>query len=650
MLNVGRADRISTYSAGPSLYRMLKDGANKNPKTIALTAPGYSPITYGRLLRQIESISQKMSDLGIGRNDRVAAMLPNGLEMALAFLGTAVGATCVPLNPGCQASEFDFYLADLNPKALIVKYGAESPAKVIARKRSIPIIESLLEVGNSTDNLVLKGNEQPFKYQNDFAAAHDIALILYTSGTTSRPKMVPLTHSNLLASALNIAATLQLTAEDRCLNVMPLFHIHGLVGAVLTSLVAGASVVCTPGFDSEHFFSWLEDFRPSWYTAVPTIHQAILSCAERHNVTRARYPFRFVRSSSAALPPRVMRELENVLDAPVIEAYGMTEAAHQITSNPLPPGQRKLGSVGLVAGVEVAVMNGEGSFVPAGQVGEIVIRGASVMSGYANKPEPNKEDFRDGWFRTGDQGYLDSDGYLFITGRLKEIVNRGGEKVSLREIEQVLLDHPHVCEVAAFALPHPTLGEDMVVAVVTLDKTRVTERMLRDYLIGQVAAFKIPSRLLIVDEIPKSPTGKVQRVELAAKFAHALKTESAAPQNKLETMVASIYADVLDVEKINRTDNFFSLGGDSLRATQVISRVRAFFHVNLSIATIFRKSTVAELADEIDRAPKATDPKLIAQVLKQVENLSEEGIQRDLKAKRTTVQSQNNSFGGNHET
>jgi acyl-CoA synthetase (AMP-forming)/AMP-acid ligase II len=280
--------------------------------------------------------------------------------------------------------------------------------------------------------------------------------VLHTSGTTSRPKQVPLTNANLCHSACNIRRALELTANDRCLNVMPLFHIHGLAAAVLASLASGASIVCTPGFYAPRFFEWVAEFQPTWYTAVPTMHQAILARAGGETRPSS---LRFIRSCSAALPPQVMAELERFFSVPVIESYGMTEAAHQMASNPLPPEKRKPGSVGRAAGPEVAIMDDAGRLATAGETGEIVIRGPNVMAGYAGNPAANESAFRGGWFRTGDQGRLDEEGYLYISGRTKEIINRGGEKISPREIDEALLEHPAVKESAVVASPDETRGE-----------------------------------------------------------------------------------------------------------------------------------------------------------------------------------------------
>jgi acyl-CoA synthetase (AMP-forming)/AMP-acid ligase II len=299
---------------------------------------------------------------------------------------------------------------------------------------------------------------------------------------------------------------------------MPLFHIHGLIAAVLSSVGAGGSTVCTPGFNALKFFAWLEEAKPSWYTAVPTMHQAILTRAERNKETIARAGLRFIRSSSASLPPQVMQELEAVFGAPVIESYGMTEAAHQMTSNPLPPRPRKPGSVGIAAGPEVRIMDEEGNLLGSGALGEVVIRGPNVTKGYEANPDANLKGFANGWFRTGDQGTIDAEGYLRITGRLKELINRGGEKVSPLEVDEIVMDHPAVAQVVTFAMPHDKLGEEVAAAIVLREGQTATEREIRDFAAKRLADFKVPRKVVFLPEIPKGATGKLQRIGLAEKL------------------------------------------------------------------------------------------------------------------------------------
>jgi acyl-CoA synthetase (AMP-forming)/AMP-acid ligase II len=490
---------------------------------IALSAPGSADLRYGALRQQVDETVQALWAIGVRTPDRIAIVLPNGPDMASAFLAVACAATAAPLNPGYRAEEFEFFLSDLKAKALIVQAGDASPALEVARRLGVPVLtlQPRPELGAGRFRLECAGVAVGTPAAERASAREDIALMLHTSGTTSRPKIVPLAHRNVCASALNIARSCALTAGDRGLNIMPLFHIHGLIAAVLAPLSAGGSVYCTPGFNALKFFGWMEAARPTWYTAVPTMHQAILTRARQNASVIASHPLRFIRSSSSALPVQVIAELEAAFRAPVIEAYGMTEAAHQMASNPLPPAIRKPGSVGPAAGPEIAIMAEDGTLLAAGSTGEIVIRGDNVTSGYDSNPKANAEAFVNGWFKTGDQGVLDADGYVSITGRLKEIINRGGEKISPREIDEVLMDHPAVLQVVTFAIPHAKLGEEVGAVVVLREGMQATEQQLREFVAERVADYKVPRKLLFREEIPKGATGKLQRIGLAAKLGLA---------------------------------------------------------------------------------------------------------------------------------
>jgi oxalate---CoA ligase len=503
-----------------TVHEILGNGATD---AIALAAVERPPLTFGQLRQLVRDTVVSLNQLGYGRGDAIAIVLPNGPEMATAFLSVASAGVTAPLNPADVDDEFEFYLSDLQAKALIVEAGSDSPAIGVARRLGVPIVELIADKTGPAGLFTLRGPDgtdvvPAADATPDLAKPDDIGLILHTSGTTSRPKQVPLRQKNLAASARHIGATLGLTASDRCMNIMPLFHIHGLIAASLSSLAAGGSVFCTPGFNALRFFAWLDEAHPTWYTAVPTMHQAILTRADRNQEIIARNPLRFIRSSSASLPPQVMAQLEATFNAPVVEAYGMTEAAHQMASNPLPPRARKPGSVGLAAGPEIGIMDDAGELLEPGETGEVVIKGPNVTAGYVNNEKANAEAFTNGWFRTGDQGYLDAEGYLWLTGRLKEIINRGGEKISPREIDEVILDHPAVAQVCTFAMPHERLGEEVAAAVVLVEGIPATERDLRDFCSGRLADFKVPRKVVILTEIPKGATGKIQRIGLAEKL------------------------------------------------------------------------------------------------------------------------------------
>ena len=509
---------MSSIYRADTVWELLRQGHDEAP---AVGAPERPSLTHKSLRELAERTVQSLNAMGIGRGDRVAIVLPNGPEMAAAFIAIACGATTAPLNPAYRAEEFDFYLSDLNAKALVLLEGMESPARAVAAARNIPIVTLAREVVAGDFTLKADGMTG-MPAHGGFAQAHDTALVLHTSGTTSRPKIVPLAHINVTASAYHIGDTLALTPGDVCLNIMPLFHIHGLIAATLSSIAAGASVVCTPGFNALKFFAWFEEANPTWYTAVPTMHQAILTRADRNMEIIHRGRLRFIRSSSSSLPPQVMEALEKTFGVPVIEAYGMTEASHQMASNPLPPRSRFSGCVGIAAGPDIATMDESGNLLAPGELGEVVIRGRNVTKGYEANPEANAKAFTNGWFRTGDQGIIDKDGYLRLTGRLKELINRGGEKFSPLEIDIVLMDHPAVAQVVTFGMPHDKLGEDVAAAVVLHEGSTCDERELRAFVGSRIADFKVPRRIVFLTEIPKGATGKLQRIGLHEKLADQL--------------------------------------------------------------------------------------------------------------------------------
>lgn len=499
--------------------RALLDALGCIPAHVAIALPDSgAAVTYDDLRAQVAAVAETLAGLGVGPGDRVALSLPNGLAAIVCFLGAATVGTAAPLNPAYREEEFRFYLEDTGARLLLVPPEGADEARRAAEGRV-----AIVTVRTTPDGTVQLDSDRP---RRAFApsSAEDVALILHTSGSTGRPKRVPLTHANLTISAGNIARGYALTAEDVSLCVMPLFHVHGLVASTLATLTAGGTVVVPAKFSPLSFWRTARDYRATWYSAVPTIHQLLLARADRGAARPAGAEhLRFVRSCSAALPPQVMRDLEAAFGAPVVEAYGMTEAAHQMASNPLPPGERRPGSVGLGTDVKISIMDAEGRHLPAGAAGEVVIQGPNVTRGYENNPEANAASFTDGWFRTGDQGVLDATGYLTLVGRLKEMINRGGEKISPREIDEVLLSHPAVGEAVAFGVPHPTWGEE-VAAVVVLRRDAgsaapVTEGDLVAFCRERLADFKRPKRLHIADAIPRTATGKIQRRLVAAAYA-----------------------------------------------------------------------------------------------------------------------------------
>ncbi len=578
-----------------TLPDLLDRAARHDPDAPALRAPGRDPLAYLALQELAADTSTFLGSRGWGRGDRIAIVLRNGPEMAAAFLSVASVAACAPLNPDYREAEFTFHLADLGARALILESGVDSPARKVAHEQGIPVLELVPNPPRGAGSFSLFGGTATGVRPRTNPEPDDIALLLHTSGTTARPKLVPLTQANLCASAHHVSQTLRLGPDDCCLNVMPLFHIHGIIGAALSSLSAGASIVCAPGWDPDRFFAWLTEPGATWYTAVPTIHQSVLAAA-RQRAGGFSHRLRFIRSSSAPLPPSVMHDLEQVFGVPVIESYGMTEAAHQMCSNSLPPGIRKAGSIGLPAGPEVGVMDAAGEVQGPDVTGEIVIRGPNVTAGYVDNPAATKEAFTDGWFRTGDQGYRDSDGYFFLTGRLKELINRGGEKVAPREVDEALLGHPSVAQAVAFAVPHPRLGEDIAAAVVLHPDRTVTVTELRQFALSRLAPQKAPSRFLILGSIPKGPTGKLQRIGLSQALAAHFEVPFLPPETPVEIALAAVWSELLGCGRIGRLDNFFSLGGDSLLATRVLARLGAMFAVELPLGSLFQGPTLEEQA------------------------------------------------------
>ena len=468
-------------------------------------------VSYGALRAQVEAMADALAAAGIGRGDRVGTALPNGLPAIVSFLAASMAGTAAPLNPAYREEEFRFFLEDTSAKILLLPPDGAQDVRRAAGDR-VPIMTVDVD-STGTARLSGAAGSRPAPPP----ALDDIALILHTSGSTGRPKRVPLTHANLSISTRNVARGYALTPDDVSLCVMPLFHVHGLVASTLATLASGGTVVVPGKFSPLSFWRVARDHGVTWYSAVPTLHQLLLARVEPGAARPAgAEKLRFIRSCSASLPPQVMHDLEAAFGAPVLEAYGMTEAAHQMSTNPLPPGRRLPGSVGVGADVRVSIMDAEGRHLAAGERGEVVIQGPNVTSGYENNPEANATAFTDGWFRTGDQGLLDEQGYLTLVGRLKEMINRGGEKISPREIDEVLLAHPSVSEAVCFGVPHKTWGED-VAAVVVL-REPATEADLLAYCKERLADFKRPKQIYITDTIPRTATGKIQRRVVAEAF------------------------------------------------------------------------------------------------------------------------------------
>ena len=490
-----------------------------NPQSgddLAISVPGGARVSYAEFGDEVERVAELLAGAGVQPGRAVSIALPNGLEFMVAFLAVArAGAIAAPLNPAYTADEFRFYMEDAEAQLAILPLG-EHAARDAAAQLGVPTIEASLDDAGRT--MLSRGGETLTARRDAPApSADDVALFLHTSGTTSHPKGVPLTHGNLAASVKNISDTYALTPDDIAMVVMPLFHVHGLIGVSLATLSTGGSLVVPPRFSASRFWEQQEVSGATWYSAVPTIHQILL--ARSYDEGPPSGVFRFIRSCSSALAPAVFKHLEARFGAPVLEAYGMTEASHQMSSNLLPPGERMPGTVGKGTGVDIAIMDDNGNLLSAGEQAEVVIRGANVTHGYHNNPDANAEAFTNGWFRTGDQGFLEADGTLTLTGRIKELINRGGEKISPLEVDAALLGHPAVAEAVSFGVPHEMYGEAVQAAVVLMDAT--DEDAIRAYCGESLASFKVPDRVHIIDTMPRTATGKIQRRHIAAMFDDA---------------------------------------------------------------------------------------------------------------------------------
>jgi acyl-CoA synthetase (AMP-forming)/AMP-acid ligase II len=466
-------------------------------------------VTYESLRHQVLAMADALASAGIRRGDAVAIALPNGLPAIVAFLAASIVGRAAPLNPAYPYEEFLFFLGDTNARILLCPPVGAEFVRSAAADRKIPVYP----VGMSD-----QGNvhllDSPSGASATEATADDIALVLHTSGSTGRPKRVPLRHFNLAVSAANIANAYALSEEDVSLCIMPLFHVHGLIASVMATLLSGGTVVVPTKFNALSFWRTVREHHVTWYSGVPTMHQLLV--ARTHQKPADAATLRFIRSCSAPLSPSLIHKIEGLFGVPFVEAYGMTEAAHQMTSNPLPPRHRKPGSVGVGAGLRLSIMDKAGNHLGTNQRGEVAIQGANVFRGYENNPAANAHAFVNGWFRTGDEGMLDTDCYLYLTGRMKDIIIRGGENIAPHEVDEILLRHPAVAAAVAFGCVHPTLGEEVAAAVVLNEPHDATESALIKHCRDLLAEYKCPKKIYLVKTIPTTATGKIRRRAVAA--------------------------------------------------------------------------------------------------------------------------------------
>jgi acyl-CoA synthetase (AMP-forming)/AMP-acid ligase II/thioesterase domain-containing protein/acyl carrier protein len=580
------------------------------PDAPALLAEGQDPLTYGALARQMDEAQRRLNAMGYGRGDRIAIVAHNGAALAALVTGIMGCAVAVPMNPVLSVGEFVIYLRDLKVQAVAVDAGIETAARAAARKIGLPVLEVEPAAGDTAGLIeIAAGATAGTPVRPGPAQTDDLALVLATSGTTSHSKVVPISHRQLVTKVARHARAQKMTAADRCLNLMPLFHAHGLYTALGATLFSGASVVTLPEFSVESFFRLIATLAPTWYTGSYTFHHAIYAAAPNHADEVKKAQLRFLKTASGRLDTQIVEALEKLFHAPVIEVYSSTETSH-ICSTPLPPAVRKPGTVGVPIDGRIAIMGPDDRLLPPGARGEVVVESGEVFSGYENDPAANAECFVDGWFRTGDEGVFDGDGYLTLTGRIKDIINRGGEKITPSEVDGALKAHPDVADAVTFPVPHATLGQEVAAAVVPEQGADLTDEVLAKFLRGRLAPFKIPRRFVIVDEIPKGPTGKVSRHGLAEQFG--LVTDSAAacperveddrPATALEAKLQRLWAEVLGLDRVGLHEDFFMLGGDSLQAVELFLRVETELGRRLPRSVLFEAGTVAKMAERIDAA------------------------------------------------
>jgi acyl-CoA synthetase (AMP-forming)/AMP-acid ligase II/acyl carrier protein len=607
-------EAIQSIRNSDSIFAVIENIARGHPKNASLVDDEKERVSYGELLEHIEQFQSQLSSVGVTRSSRIAIVVPNGIDMAAVLLATTCTAVAVPLNPNNSKAEFRSYFEDIGVTHLIVLSGSSPTAREVAIEKEIPIFE--ISKGR---RLILPNHEIGSKAsQWTKPNRDDIAIILLTSGSTGRPKKVPLSHGNICVSAADVCATLQLSETDICLCMWEQFHIGGLVDLLLAPLAVGGQIVCTRGFNVDNFFRIMESHKPTWFQGVPAALYPLSVRAK--TIKPAKFSsLRFIRSVASALDPKLMQDIEELFDVPVVQTFGMTEAAPLITTNPLPPGERKAGSVGKSCGPEIRIEGPDGEILPLGEIGEVVIRGPNVFRGYEDNPEANAKSFRNGWFRTGDTGLMDDEGYLFLRGRIKELINRGGEKIGPFEVEEALLQHPAIAQAAVFSVTHKTLGEDIAAAVVLKADQALDITTLRLFLFELLSPFKVPSQIAFRKTLPLNPVGKVDKLNLVKELEERnreenLKAKYSKPRHGLDQFLVEVWARELDIgmNSFGIDDNFSNLGGDSLSSLQILDFIEDRFSISIpeqAAQTFLTIRAMSDGLDELGVSPQELDAK-----------------------------------------
>jgi amino acid adenylation domain-containing protein len=600
-----------------TIRELIDRMAETQPEATFLASPDTGQVlTFLGLQEQSQVLSAQLRRLGLAEGDKVAFLMDNGLFTAELFLGVMYGGlVSVPLNVRAGVSQLSYMVEHCDAKVLFVGDEHEALATEVMAQVRRPVrvvraeVDSAGEMHDDTTPTILTASP----------SIEDVALLMYTSGSTGYPKAAVHTHRTILAGGRNSVAAHQLTADDRSLLVLPLYHINAECVTLIPTLLSGGSVVMPRRFSISHFWDWLDDCQCTWSAIVPTIVSQLLDWHDPKADQRgpAFRRIRFLRSSSAPLAPSLQREFLAKFPLLLIQAMGSSEGGN-IFSNPLPPRENKIGSPGLPWGFEVKIVDREGLEVPAGEPGEMLIRGEAMSCAYFKEPEATATAFdSDGWLHTGDLAYCDSDGYFFVVGRSKELIIKGGVNIAPRQIDDVLESHPAVLEAAAVGVPDRHLGEDVLAFVVLRGGVECDERELLGFCEGRLGHFKTPTRIHFADDLPKGPSGKVQRLRLLEQTANpdgrglaatpmgfalgrtgdqkAEETASTLPVS-IERVIADVWAEVLKVPEVGAGDNFFALGGDSLMAIQCISRLRDKIAIRLTLTDFVENGTVGELA------------------------------------------------------
>ena len=581
----------------------LFSAADSSPESPAIYLPDTNFITYKQLAEQINLLASELTKGGFADGQRIAIIMPHCLEAVLAFYAATLVATAVPLNPSSSVDELKQYMKLAKVEAIIVNAGYSGVVQQAAAEMAIPVV--LMERRSKESFQFLFDGVTQKNFANAISHKNVTAVVLFTSGTTSTPKVVPLTHANLIKTVETTKEIFDLHKDDRAISVTPLFHIYGIVGPILSAAATSSSVICLPAFRPQEFFHILQAVKITWYAASPAIHYAVAEYAEKINADKDDYDLRLIRSGSAPLPLQLIEKLKSCFGAVVVQGYGLTETAGLATCNSPLLGKIKNESVGKPTGCEIAIMDEQGNFLPPSVAGEIVIRGESVTKGYENIDSEERIFLKNGWFRSGDQGYFDEEGFLFITGRIKEIINRGGVKISPYEVENVILQWPEIKEAAVFAIPHASLGEMPAAMIVLNDNQKLAADQLASFLKSKLTIDKLPVKVYFASQIPKSPNGKIQRrglyqyiKEHQTKFepTHLGSSNISDRCSAKEKILAEIWCKLLKIENLDEDEDFFDAGGDSLLAAELFAEIDKKMQIDLPVDTIISYHTFGSLA------------------------------------------------------